>query len=94
MFFRAFFVNKFALNKLLENNFENSETAICSCPSKFCNTHRKAPMLSRFNKITGLKVCNFILKETPPQLFSYEYQEISKNSYLYGTNPVTASKNG
>ena len=47
-----------------------------------------------FNKAADLKVCNFIKKETPPQLFSCEYHEIFKNSFLYVTTPVAASKNG
>ena len=48
---------------------------------------------SLFNKAAGLKVCNFITKETPPQFLSCEYCEIFKNSFLYGTTPVAASKN-
>ena len=49
---------------------------------------------SLFNKVAGLKVCNFIKIETPPQLFSSKYREIFKNSFLYGTPPVAASKSG
>ena len=38
---------------------------------KFCDPRRKASVLSHFfNKAAGLKVCNFIKKDTPPQLFS------------------------
>ena len=40
---------------------------------------------SLLNKIAGLKVCNFIKKETPPQLFFCEYCEIFKNSFFHGT---------
>ena len=36
---------------------------------------------SIFNKVTGLKICNFIKKETSPQMFSCEYQEIFKNTF-------------
>ena len=37
---------------------------------------------SPFNKVAGLKVCIFIKKETPTQLFSCEYCEILKNSFF------------
>ena len=41
-----------------------------------CIIHRKTPVLeSLFNKVAYLKACNFI-KETPPQMFSYEYCEV------------------
>ena len=45
-------------------------------------------------KVTGLKACNFIKKETPTQVFSSEYHKICKNSFFYGTTPVAASENG
>ena len=48
---------------------------------------------SLFNKVTGLKVCNFIKKGTPPQLFSCGYHDIFKNSILCGTPRVAASEN-
>ena len=35
-----------------------------------------------FNKVAGMKVCIFIKKETPAQLFSCEYCEIFKNTYF------------
>ena len=41
-----------------------------------------------FNKVEGL---NFIKKETLAQVFSYEFCEISKNTFSY-TPPVVASE--
>ena len=49
---------------------------------------------SLFNKVAALKVCNFIKKETPPQLISCEDHEIFENRFLHGTPPVAASENG
>ena len=49
---------------------------------------------SLFNKVEGLKVFNFIKKETPPRLFFCEYCEIFRKNFLYGTPPVAASVNG
>ena len=37
---------------------------------------------SLFNKVTGLKTCIFIKKETPTQVFSYKYCKIFKNSFF------------
>ena len=37
---------------------------------------------SLFNKFTGLKACIFIKKDTPTQVFSYEYCNIFKNSFF------------
>ena len=42
-----------------------------------------------FNKVEGL---NFIKKETLAQVFSYEFCEISKNTFSYTTPPVVASE--
>ena len=36
------------------------------------------------------EACNFIKKETQAQLFSFEFFEISKNTFSYRTPPVTA----
>ena len=38
------------------------------------------------------RACNFIKKETLAQVFSYEFCEIPKNTFLYRTAPVTASE--
>ena len=35
---------------------------------------------------------NFIKKETLAQVFSYEFYEISKNTFSYRTSPVAASE--
>ena len=54
-----------------------------SCPKTFCNIHRKALVLeSLFNNFVGLKVSNFIKKETPAKVFSCEYWDIFKNSFF------------
>ena len=37
---------------------------------------------SLFNKVTGLKAYIFIKKDTPTQIFSYEYCNIFKNSFF------------
>ena len=37
------------------------------------------------------KTCNFMKKETLSQVFSYEFCEISKNTFFYRTPPVAAS---
>ena len=45
-------------------------------------------------KTWGLRpeACNFLKKETPAQVFSYEFCEIFKNTFFYRTPPVAASK--
>ena len=50
------------------------------CSWKFCNIHRKTPVLeSLFNKVTGPKSCIFTEKEPPSQVFSCEYCKVFKN---------------
>ena len=44
-----------------------------------------------FNKVAGL-ICNFIKKETPTQVFSCEFCEISKNTFF--TEQVWATASG
>ena len=46
---------------------------------------------SFFNKVADLKVCSFINREAPTQVFTSEYREIFKNSLFYGTSLVAAS---
>ena len=46
---------------------------------------------SFFNKVADLKVCSFINREAPTQVFTCEYREIFKNSLFYGTSLVAAS---
>ena len=65
------------------------------CSYKFPDNHNKIVVLeSLFNKVTGLKACNFIKTETPTQVFSSEYLKNFKNSFIYGTPPLAASENG
>ena len=46
---------------------------------------------SLFNKVTGLKACNFIEKETQHGFFSYEYRKIFTD--FCGTPLVADSEN-
>ena len=46
-----------------------------------------------FNEIAGLKVCNFIKREILAQVFSSEFCEISKNTFLTEHLWATASIN-
>ena len=51
------------------------------CSWKFRNIRRKEPGLKpRFDKVSGLKACVFIWKETPTLVFFSEYCKIFKNS--------------
>ena len=34
-----------------------------------------------FNKVSGLKISNFVKKQTPAQVFSCKYCKIFKNTY-------------
>ena len=43
------------------------------------------------NFLVVLKACNFIEKETPTQVFSCEYCEIFKNTFLYRTTHASVS---
>ena len=52
----------------------------------------KNGVLRNFSKFAGKHlVYNFIKKETLAQVFSCEFFEISKNTFLYRTPPVVAS---
>ena len=55
-----------------------------SCSERFfLNIVKKTTVLeSPFNKVAGLKVCIFIKKQTPTQLFSCQYCEILNNSFF------------
>ena len=51
-----------------------TQAAFCRCS---CNIHKKTPVLEfNFNKVAGVKICNFIKKRFPTQVFSCEYCEI------------------
>ena len=53
------------------------------CSKKFCNIHRKTPMLeSLFNKVAGLQGCSFIKKRLQHRCFFCEYYKLFKNSYF------------
>ena len=49
----------------------------------------KKVVQSLINKLQAFKSAT--LKETPTQVFFYEYCKIFKNSFFYGTPPVVAS---
>ena len=63
-------------------------------PEVFC----KISVFRNFAKFTGKhlcqrpEVCNFIKKETPAQVFSYEFCEIFKNTYFYRAPMLAASQ--
>ena len=65
-----------------------SEAAVCRCSSKqvFLKISQCSQKISvfesLFNKAGTLKTCVFIKKEIPTQVFSCEYCEIFKNSFL------------
>ena len=67
---------------------ETFQTAAHKCSSKqvflkFRNIHRKAPELKPlFNKVSGLKACFLFKKETPTQVFFWEYCEIFENGFF------------
>ena len=60
---------------------------------KFRKIHRKTPVPESFNKVAGLspESCIFIREETLTQVFSCEFCEIFKNSFLTEHLQVTAS---
>ena len=47
---------------------------------------------SLFNKVTGLLACNFVKKNTPTKMFSYEYRETFKTRFFYRTSLAAASE--
>ena len=53
------------------------------CSSKFRRIHRKTPVPENFfNKVAGLRLCNFTKKESLAQVFSREFCEISKKTFF------------
>ena len=58
--------------------------------TKFTGKHLRLSLI--FNKAAGLRhsACNFIEKETLAQVLSYEFCNISKNTFSYRTPPVAA----
>ena len=60
---------------------------------KFHKFHKISPVLgSLFNKVAGLKACNFIKNRLPTQVFSCQICQIFKNTYLEEHLRTTASK--
>ena len=47
-----------------------------------------------FNKVAGLRPATLLKRETLAQVFSFEFCEISKNTFSYRTPPVAASVTG
>ena len=61
------------------------------CSLKFCILQRKAPVLeSLFNKIAGLKICNFIKKRLQRKYFPVKFTNFLTTLFLYRTGPVVA----
>ena len=61
---------------------------------KFRKIHEKTPVLeSLFNKVSGLKACKFIKKETMAQMFFCEIYEIFKNTFFHRIPSVATSEN-
>ena len=58
----------------------------------FCKINRKTPVLeSLFNKVTGLYPATLLKENTPIQVFSDEFSEIFKTSFLIKHLQATAS---
>ena len=73
------------------------ELAVCTCFSNNVfliisqHSHRRTPVLeSPFNKIAGLKACNFIKKRVRSRCFLVNISNILKDSFFYRTPPVAA----
>ena len=75
------------------NGFRSSQLEVLFEISQNLLEHTGASLL--FSEVRRHKVavwpCNFINKETPSQVFSCEFCEISKNTFLYRTHAVAAS---
>ena len=46
---------------------------------------------ARDSFLIKFQACNFVRNEPLAQVFSYEFCEISKNTFFYGTSPVADS---
>ena len=70
---------------------KNCQSDKSSLPEVFC----KRRVLRNFAKFTGKhlcqSLCNFVKQETLAQVFSCEFCEISKNTFLHRTPLVAAS---
>ena len=70
---------------------EHAEAVAQRCSAKnfsyrFRKIHRKTPVAESFLQVYQ--------KETPAQVFSFEFCETSYNSFSYRTPPVVASEHG
>ena len=80
---------------LAENGFNNNKavaiTVVRRCLQnssswKFCNIHRKIPVLEfLFNTVVGLSL-QLYQKDTPTQVFSYEYYQFLRRALLHNTS--------
>ena len=53
----------------------------------FCKIHKKTPVLeSHFNKVTGLYPANSLKERTPNRVFSDEFCELLKTTFLQNTS--------
>ena len=50
----------------------------------------KIAQSSQKTRVSEPGVCNFIKKETPTLVFSYEYCKIFKDNFIHRTSPVAA----
>ena len=71
---------RFSVRKVVLRNF-----------AKLTRKHRCQGLI--FKKRCRPEACNFIKKETPAQVFSYEFCKISDNNFFNRTTPVAASIN-
>ena len=55
---------------------------------KFTGKHLSLTLF--FHDVAGLIVYNFVEKETLAQVFSWEFYEVSKNTFFYRTPSVAA----
>ena len=76
IFFREAVVQRCSVKKLFLEISQNSQENTCTRASFFTKRH---------------EAWNFIKKETLAQVFSYEFYEISKNTFFYRTHLVAAS---
>ena len=57
------------------------------CSSKFREFHRKIPVLKfLFNKVAGLKTCNFIKKRLQHRCFRVKFAKYLRTSFLRNTS--------
>ena len=88
VFFTSYVIHSY--RKKFKWNFQ-SEAAVCRCSAKqvflkISQCSQKTPAFEPLvNKAGALKACIFIKKEIPTQVFSCEYCDFFKNSFLWNT---------